>query len=57
MSDFTKDELHELHLYDDLWGLIFCDAKETFFYGCPNKEELLQRYPSSQYANLVNDNE
>ena len=42
-----------IQMYDEIWGLVFCDSKEALFYGCPEKEEWLKRFPSSQYDESI----
>ncbi|HWW39645.1 hypothetical protein [Pedobacter sp.] len=47
----TKCGLIQMH--DEIFGSVFCDSKEAFFYGCPEKEEWLKRFPSSQYDESI----
>lgn len=39
--------------FDELFGLIICDYKESFLFGCPNKEEVLKILPRSQYDERI----
>lgn len=38
-----------IQMYDEIWGLVFCDANSAFLWGCPDKERVLERYPSAEY--------
>ena len=38
-----------IQMYDVIWGLVFCDAKEAFLFGCPPKEAILEKFPNSEY--------
>ena len=38
-----------VQLHDELWGFVFCDAAPALIYGCPDKELVLERYPSAEY--------
>jgi hypothetical protein len=42
-----------IQMYDEIFGLVFCDSKAAFFYGCPEKEEWIKRFPSSQYDESI----
>ena len=43
----TKCGLIQLH--DILWGLAICDSKEAMFFGCPDKETVLEHLRGSKY--------
>lgn len=51
MKDKACKKCGLIQMYDELWGLVFCDSKEAFFYGCPEKQERIKKFPSSQYDN------
>lgn len=38
-----------IQMYDEIWGLVFCDANQTLIWGCPDKELVLERYPSAEW--------
>lgn len=38
-----------MQLYDEIWGLAICDSNEAQFYGCPDKQLVLEIRPDWKY--------
>lgn len=42
-----------IQLHDALWGFAICDSKEAFFFGCPEKELVLEILPDAKYDESI----
>ena len=49
MKNKTCKKCGLIQMYDEIWGLVFCDANQALIWGCPDKERVLEICPSAEY--------